>query len=198
MRWKSSGDRYGAVAIMIHWLTAAAVFGLLVSGLVMAGTVDPEAKKAILMVHAPVGTLVLLLTLARIAWWLVADRRPAAAKGGSSAQKMVARLVHMAFYPVLLVLGGSGIAMLVLSGAIPALIGEGPLPDFSTLLPRGPHGFAAWALIGLVALHVGAALYHQFVRRDGLLARMGLPSWPQRAAPVSSSFSAPIASRPAA
>lgn len=174
MRWKSSGDRYGAVAISIHWLTAAAVFGLLISGLVMAGVNDAETKKAILRVHAPVGMLVLMLTLARIAWWLAADRRPGAGESGSRTQKLLARLVHLAFYPVLLVLGASGIAMLLLSGAIPALVGEGALPDFSALLPRGPHGLAAWALIGLAALHVAAALHHQFVRRDRLLARMGI------------------------
>jgi len=178
MRWKSSGDRYGAVAIMIHWLTAFAVFGLLVSGLVMAGATDPQVKKTILLVHAPVGMLVLLLTLARIVWWLAADRLPAAAPGGSRIQKTLAQTVHLAFYPVLLVLGASGVAMLVLSAAVTAMIGQGPLPDFSSLAPRGPHGLAAWVLIGLAALHVAAALYHQFVRRDGLLNRMGLSAWP--------------------
>jgi cytochrome b561 len=198
MRWKSSGDRYGAVAIMIHWLTAAAVVGLIISGLITAETTDPEAKKAILRVHAPVGALVLLLTLTRIAWWLLADRRPAARDSGSRLQQRLAGIVHLAFYPLLIVLGGSGIAMLVLSGAIPTLIGEGPLPDFSTLLPRGPHGLAAWALIGLVTLHIAAALYHQFVRRDGLLARMGLFSWPQRAGGLNASPAAPKASRQAA
>jgi cytochrome b561 len=174
MRWKSSGDRYGAVAIIIHWLTAAAVFGLLASGLIMTGTVEPDVKKAILRVHAPVGILVLLLTVARILWWMVLDRRPAAAQSGSAMQEFLARLVHLAFYPVLLVLGGSGVGMLMLSGAVPVLIGEGPLPDFSDLIPRGPHGIAAWALIGLAALHVAAAIHHQFVRRDRLLARMGV------------------------
>ena len=37
-----------------------------------------------------------------------------------------------------------------------------------------PHGLGAFALLGLVTLHVGAALYHQLVRRDRLLARMGI------------------------
>ena len=36
MRWKSDGDRYGAVAMAMHWLTAAAILALLGSGLVMA------------------------------------------------------------------------------------------------------------------------------------------------------------------
>ncbi|WP_156943326.1 cytochrome b/b6 domain-containing protein [Ensifer sp. WSM1721] len=35
-----------------------------------------------------------------------------------------------------------------------------------------PHGFGANLLIGLLAFHAGAALYHHFIRRDGLLRRM--------------------------
>ena len=92
MRLKSSGDRYGAVAIAIHWLSAAAVIGLLTSGLIMAGTADPVLKKSILLVHAPMGTLVLLLTLVRIAWWMFLDHRPAAAAAESRTQKALARI----------------------------------------------------------------------------------------------------------
>ena len=37
------------------------------------------------------------------------------------------------------------------------------------------HGLAAYILLGLVAIHIAAALYHHFIRGDGVLARM-LPS----------------------
>jgi cytochrome b561 len=36
------------------------------------------------------------------------------------------------------------------------------------------HRYLAYALFTLAGLHVSAALWHQFIRRDGLLARM----WP--------------------
>lgn len=179
MRWKSSGDRYGAVAISIHWLTAFAVIGLLISGLVLADESDPSVKASILRVHVPIGVAVLTLTLLRIVWWLRVDRRPAAVVQ-SGAQATLARLTHLAFYPLLLGLGASGVAMMVLSGAAAVLFfgAAGPLPDFWQYAPRGPHGLMAYALIVLVAAHVGAALLHQFVWRDGLLARMGLFRWP--------------------
>jgi cytochrome b561 len=169
---KSSEDRYGAVAIAIHWVSAAAVLGLLVSGTVAHGSPAPE-KASILLVHATVGTLVLLLTLARAAWWLWADRHPAAVPG-PAGQQFLARAVHLLLYGAIFVLAGSGIATLALSGAVPALLGEGTLPSFSGLLPRSVHGLASKLMIGLVALHTLAALYHQFVLRDRLLARMGL------------------------
>lgn len=170
---KSSADRYGSVAIAIHWVSTAAVIGLLISGTVAEGT--PGAGKAsILVVHAAIGTLVLLLTLARVAWWLWADKRPAPLAGQPASQEFLARAVHGLLYLAIFVLTLSGIATLALSGAVPALLGQGPLPDFSTVPPRFVHGLASKLMIALVAVHTLAALYHQFIRRDRLLGRMGL------------------------
>ena len=169
---KSSADRYGAVAIAIHWVSAAAVLGLLISGTVAHDSAAAE-KASILLVHASVGTLVLLLTLARVAWWLWADKHPAPAPG-PAAQQLLARAVHGLLYVAIFVLTLSGIATLALSGAIPALLGEGTLPSFSGLLPRSVHGIVGKLMIGLIGLHTLAALYHQFILRDRLLGRMGL------------------------
>jgi cytochrome b561 len=47
------------------------------------------------------------------------------------------------------------------------------LPESFLAFPtRVLHGYIARFLVGLIALHVAAALYHQFVRKDGLLGRM--------------------------
>lgn len=172
MAFKSTSTRYGAVAITLHWVSAVAIFGLLASGTVMSGV--PERVATMLPIHAAVGVLVLLLTLARIAWWLFADRHPAAVAGQPAIQLLLARLVHGLLYVAVLVLAASGIGMLALSGALAALLSGAPLPDFAGLAPRLAHGLASKLLIGLLVLHVGAALYHQFMRRDRLLARMGI------------------------
>ncbi len=34
------------------------------------------------------------------------------------------------------------------------------------------HRIFGYGLAGLIAMHVGAALFHHFVRRDGVLRRM--------------------------
>jgi len=67
----------------------------------------------------------------------------------------------------------SGIGMIALSGAAPLIFGanSAPLPDFWKYPPRPPHAIGARLLLALLVLHVGAALYHHFVRRDGLLWR---------------------------
>lgn len=169
---KSSTDRYGAVAIAIHWVSAAAIVGLLVSGTVAHGAAAAE-KASILFVHALVGTLVLVLTLARVAWWLWADKRPAPV-AGPPAQQYLARAVHILLYVAIFGLAASGIATLILSGAIPALLGQGTLPRFSNLLPRSVHGLGSKVMMALIAVHTLAALYHQFILRNRLLGRMGL------------------------
>lgn len=174
MALKSSATRYGDVAIAIHWLTAALIVALFATGLLAAGQVDPAAKLALVRAHIPLGAGVLLLTLLRIVWWLVADRRPGAVSGLPGWQAFAARAVHVGLYLVVLVSAASGIATVVLSGALPVIVAGGLLPDFSTVLPRAVHGIVTKVMLALLAAHVGAALWHQFVRRDHLLARMGV------------------------
>lgn len=173
MGLKSSATRYGSVAIAIHWVSAVAIVALLASGTIMAGAVG-EAKRSILPIHATVGTLVFLLTLLRLAWWAWGDKRPQPVAGQPPLQELTARIVHGLLYAGIFVLGASGIATLALSGAIPALLSGAPLPDFSTLLPRLTHGLVSKLMLLLLAAHIGAALYHQFIRRDRLLGRMGI------------------------
>ena len=174
MSLKSSNDRYGPMAITIHWLTAILILALFATGLLAAGQPDPAAKLALVRFHVPLGSAVLLLTLLRIVWWWMMDRRPALPAGQPDWQKFVAHGVHIALYLVVLLLAASGIATLVLSGALPAIIAGTTLPDFETVLPRLVHGAASKVMLGLLVLHIGAALYHQFVRRDHLMARMGV------------------------
>lgn len=173
MGLKSTATRYGSVAIAIHWVSALAIVALLISGTVMAGVVG-EAKRSILPIHATIGSLVLLLTLLRIGWWVWGDRRPQPVPNQPRLQEVAARIVHGLLYAGIIVLGASGIATLALSGAVPALLSGAPLPDFSGLLPRLTHGIVGKAMIVLLAVHVAAALYHQFIRRDHLLGRMGI------------------------
>jgi cytochrome b561 len=175
MRALSSPVRYGSVAIAIHWIVAATIVLLFATGLAAAGQADPAAKIALLRAHIPLGVGVLLLTLLRLAWWMVADRnRPASPVGQSAWQKATARTVHLLLYVVVVATAASGIATIVLSGALPAIVGSGALPDLTTVLPRSAHGALTRLLLALLALHIGAALYHQFIRRDRIMARMGI------------------------
>lgn len=177
MRAMSSPVRYGSVAIAIHWITAAMIVLLFATGLTAADQADPAAKLALLRAHVPLGVGVLMLTLLRFAWWAAADRnRPASPAGQPAWQQATARTVHALLYVAVVATAASGIATIVVSGALPVIVGGGVLPDFATLLPRAAHGVLPRALLVLVALHIGAALFHQFIRRDHIMARMGIGS----------------------
>lgn len=173
MAIRSTPSRYGTVAIAIHWTSAMAIVATFGFGLA-ADAADPATAATLLRGHIVLGSLVLLLTLLRIGWWIWGDRPPAPVAGQPKAQALAAGFVHYAVYVVILVMAASGIATLILSGAGPAIIAGSALPDFSAIPPRLAHGLMSRLLLLLLAVHIGAALYHQFVRKDRLLGRMGL------------------------
>ena len=142
MAAKSTMDRYGTVAITIHWVAAALIVALLVSGFRVSGAVDPAAKAVFLRFHAAMGMAILVLTLARIAWWWFADSKPRPVAGQPALLHRAATAVHVLFYVVILGIAASGIGMMVLSGAGQIVFGgaSGALPDFWNYLPRVPHG----------------------------------------------------------
>lgn len=166
--------RYSRMAVTIHWITALVIIGLMISGLRMEDMADQAAKAQLLMVHAPMGVLVGLLTLFRILWWWRYDTKPAPIGTTPPWQERIAGLVHALFYVVILGMAASGIGMMVLSGAGEIVFGGAgrALPDFNDFLPRVPHGIGAKVMIGLFVLHAGGALYHHFGLRDGLMRRM--------------------------
>lgn len=173
MSFKSSSNQYGTVAVTIHWISALFILVLIASGL-RAGHMEDSAGKAdILKVHVSLGIIILLLTLARIVWWKFADSKPEPVPM-ARWQDRSARIVHVLLYIVILVLAVSGIGMMVLSGAIPVIFGFStePLPNFWKYPPRIPHEIGGKLIIALLIIHVGAALHHHFVKRDGLLGRM--------------------------
>jgi cytochrome b561 len=174
MALKSTPTRYGSVAVAIHWSSALAVILTWLAGFAVANVMTPAQQGPIFIAHITLGTIVLLLTLLRILWWLAADRHPGAPADQPAWQVRTAQLVHLGLYLLLILMASSGITTLILSGAVPAILGGGPVPDFPELVPRIAHGVMAKIILALFVVHAGAALYHQFIRGDHLLARMGV------------------------
>ena len=163
---------YSRTARALHWTSAALVAVLLGSGLRAGLSIDPEVKAQALRVHLPVALLVLVLTSARIVWWLRIDTKPAALPGIAPWQASLAQLVHRLLYVALLGLLASGIALSVLSGLPAAVFAGAPFPELADLPPRLGHKIAAITLGGLLAAHIGAALFHHAILKDATLRRM--------------------------
>jgi cytochrome b561 len=176
MGLKSTSDRYGKVAIAIHWLTAILIIGMIIAGVLSASSDDDATKIAILRIHAPVGMAILALTLARIAWWLFADKKPADVTGQTPRRAAVSKWVYRLFYVLMIAMPISGSLLFGMSGA-PEVVFDGaakPMPVFFDYNLFFVHMAGGITLIALLILHVGAALYHQFILKDRLLSRMGL------------------------
>ena len=171
---RSEVNRYGMVAVIVHWLSVLLIAGLLITGLRAPNVTDLAAKIDILRVHVPLGLVILSLTLFRIIWWWRFDMKPGPIAGTLLWQERSAKAVHILVYVLILGMAATGIGMMAMSGAGQILfLGEaGPLPDFFKYVPRVPHGIGGRVLIALLAAHIGAALYHHFVCRDGVVKRM--------------------------
>ncbi|MEP0519362.1 MAG: cytochrome b/b6 domain-containing protein [Hyphomicrobiales bacterium] len=174
MSAKSSLTKYGVVAAAFHWLSAVLIFALLGLGFWAGQTTDLASKALLLKLHAPLGLTVFLLTVGRLVWWWKFDKKPALLDVVPVWQDRLARIIHVSFYVIIIGMTVSGISMFVLSGAGEILLNgtQKPLPDFSQLSPRIPHGIGARIFIVLLSSHIGAALFHHFIRRDDTLRRM--------------------------
>lgn len=177
MARNGTAQRYGSLAIAFHWTLAAAILAALPLGFLAAYASDSARAAALLRIHVPLGILILILTLAR-AVRRYRHRPPPAPAGLPRWQVGAARVSHTLLYILPVVIAASGIALLALSGAAPILFSrvQGALPDFSRFPPMTVHALGAFALIGLICLHLAAVVHHQFFRRDRLLARMGIGS----------------------
>jgi cytochrome b561 len=101
--------------------------------------------------------------------------RPAPATTGHPFLDRIAPVTHYGFYVLVLLMVAPGYATAILAG-LNRIVFQGsgePLPENFAVYPTFiAHGYIALFLAGFVVLHVLAALYHQFVRRDGLFRRM--------------------------
>jgi cytochrome b561 len=168
--------RYHKLLVTLHWLLAILIVAALALGffgLVATPNADPS-KIDLLLVHMEGGMLILALMVARFivrVWTL----RPEEARTGHPLLDRIAPVVHYGFYVVVLMMVGSGYTTAILAG-LPAIVfggsGEALPPSFAIYPSWVAHVYLALLLLGLIVLHVLAALYHHFVRKDGLFRRM--------------------------
>ena len=160
-----------------HWLSALAIvmaFGLAWS----RDLLDSESLRfAVLNLHRQFGLVVLVLWGIRLlARWLQPPSDSAVALPW--LLRSMAAASHAVLYLVLLAMPLLGWAMTSAQGHPVVLFNVLPLPalgstnpDLADTLQDWHEGFA-WVLLGLASLHILAALWHHWIRRDGVLAAM--------------------------
>ncbi|ALG67643.1 cytochrome b [Beggiatoa leptomitoformis] len=169
--------RYTTTAIILHWLMALLLFGLLGIGFYMADLPLSPQKLQLYSWHKWIGVTVFLLVLLRLSWRL-AHPAPALLSGMQSWEIYAAHGTHILLYGLMFAIPLSGWLMSSAAGFQVVYFGVLPLPDLvakNTELKElfaNIHGILNFILIGLVVLHIGAALKHQFIAKDNLLKRM--------------------------
>ncbi|CAK7067600.1 cytochrome b [Saezia sanguinis] len=175
--------RYHPTLTVLHWLLAALIILALAMGSLKLQHIPNSSPEKIMALrgHMMAGNLILLLTLIRFVLRLK-TAHPAPVTTNSALLNRLATFMHYGLYLMVLLTAASGL-VLAAQANLPAAVFEGRalLPaSFSDFTARQIHGWAAMALLALIIGHALAALYHQFIRQDGLMRRM----WFARKKPV--------------
>jgi cytochrome b561 len=172
----TNSDRFSLSMRLFHWGMAALVVSLLSAGLLMVTSLQPW-HLTLLGAHKAFGVAAMLLVIARLInrWRYTL---PALPNDLSYLQKWVAKVSHWLLYGLLFAMPLSGYLMQYFAARPIAVFDWFRLPAalqvdiYNYALFRELHGWLALALIGMIALHIGAALHHHFVRKDHVLKSM--------------------------
>ncbi len=173
---RSAVDRYDGVAQSFHWLVVLLVVAQFATKWLPAGFAT-MSEGQLNAWHLAIGPTVLLLMLFRLTWRLTHYTPPPPADLPAPL-RLLSRATHWLFYAILIVLPVLGWVAASGYGANVTLLRLVPLPslmaqDKSLAESVGSvHGALAWALLGVIALHVSGALYHALVKHDGVVRRM--------------------------
>jgi len=179
--------RYGNVAMAFHWVIALLVIANICVGLYMGDLPRSDPMKfTIFQIHKSIGLSVLVLSILRVLWRFVNPIPPLPA-AMNPALKFGAHAAHFLLYFLIVAIPLTGYIMVSASP-----LGNGTsyfglfdwpnLPLFTGMTREQLHPihetwedihvYLAWSAIVLIPIHVGAALYHYFMRRDTVLQRM--------------------------
>jgi len=167
--------KYNLVARIVHWVIAVAIITEIVLGL---GSDAFRDTFPVMPIHKAIGMTVLVLSLFRL-YWRISHPAPPLPASMPRWQVGLAHALHWLFYIMIIAVP--------LSGWIFSSAGKYPLEWFGLFdIPKLPvmkgsplaeaahagHELMGKLFIPLILVHVGAALFHQFVQKDGVLRRM--------------------------
>lgn len=152
--------RYDRFSRVLHWSIAGLVLVQFVTGITWGfyerGS-DPRFY--LFRTHLAAGYVILALAIARVLWRFVRPPMPLPQGMGRATQR-IAHVAHWFLYVAILVQPAIGI---LVTTAFGKSLGR---------VPNQIHITLAYVIAAVVALHVSAAIWHHFVRRDGLILRM--------------------------
>jgi cytochrome b561 len=170
-------ERWGTLQQLLHWGVVALVLMQLLVGMTLART-PPEnpAWQSLMPFHASIGIGILITMLVRLVWRL-RNPVPELPDTLTPREKQLAHMTHWLLYVTLisipivgwLTINAFGQSPTVLGFDLPALIAADR--ELGAELKTW-HSAGVAVLGALLTLHIGAALRHGYVLKDGVLNRM--------------------------
>ena len=167
---------YTRTAIALHWLAALLIVANLTLGVSMVGLELSPLKLRLFSYHKWIGITVFIVASLRLAWRQFHPPPPPVAM--PDWQRRTATMTHAILYVLMFAIPLSGWIYSSATGVSVVYLGLVPLPD---LVPKDKalagvlkavHVTLNIGLVALVILHIGAALKHHVMNRDGVLPRM--------------------------
>ncbi len=184
MAARPSPQSYDGAQRAFHWIMAALIFLAIAIGVVAALLPEHKSPRVeLLFAHKSLGMSVLVLALLRLAYRAIAGA-PAYAATLTPWTRASAHAAHIALYALMIALPVSGYVNSAAGGHEIPWFGLFVWPSF---FPRDKalahlggqaHFWLAWTIGAFLALHLAAAAWHAWVKRDEIFARM----WPDGAA----------------
>lgn len=169
--------RYTLVQKVLHWSIALAVLGALAGGELIHWLENGAFKDQVYFLHKSTGFLILALMVVRVVVRLV-HGAPALPLEVPAWQRAVSGFTHFLLYTLLVVMPFVGWAA---TSAFPAPLPFYGLFDVPALVGADRalseqlftiHFYLGRVILVLVAMHIGAALFHGLVKKDGVFQRM--------------------------
>jgi cytochrome b561 len=177
MNIRNTVNAFGSIARALHWSMALLIVVSLALIELRGWAPRGSALRAGLRDwHSQFGLIVLALVWFRLFWRLV-NMEPAIVPPPAEWQSKAAHAVEWTFYVLMVALPMLGIVMMQADGKTVSLLGASlpPMVAVDKVWAHRLEDVHEWlgnAMMALIALHVGASLWHKFVHRDNTLARM--------------------------
>lgn len=174
--------KFSATTVILHWIVALSMIGLLSVGAYMAET----KTYALYPLHKSFGVLIFVIIIARVIWRLK-NGWPAHFSSHQPWEQTLAKIIHhLLLIGTLLMpisgflmssLGGHGVAVfgfeLVAANPDPANPGKViPINGAIAGIAHQTHGIVGWVLIVALFFHISGAVKHHLFDKDGTLKRM--------------------------
>lgn len=172
---KNTQQQFGIVAILLHWIMAILIIGLLAFGIYMVNLPISLQKLKLYGWHKEYGLLALGLVIIRLLWrWINVTPQLSL----PLLEVIAARTVHYAFYFFMFAMPITGWIITSAAGLPASFFGLFVLPTLvapneeTRMLFQEIHRWLGYGLIATIILHASAALKHHFINKDDILRRM--------------------------